>query len=89
MVGNIKVHLYVLALENRGTINFSVSCILSPSAFGEGLGRELPETRLGECDSLHSCRELSIHERREQGEGVQTRARIRRMLVKVVVMFIG
>ncbi len=34
----------------------------------KSLGRELPETRLGECDSLHSCRELSIfaHDTRRQ-----------------------
>ncbi len=44
---------------------------LSPSAFGESLGRELPETRLGKCDSLHSCQELSIlarDTRRQPGE---------------------
>ncbi len=51
------------------------------------LGRESPEMRLGECDSLHSCQELSIHERREQGEGVQTRARIRHVLVILVFLF--
>ncbi len=59
----------------------------SPSAFGESLGWELPEMRLGECDSLHSCWELSIHERREQGECVQTRARIRHVLVLLVFFF--
>ncbi len=46
------------------------SCTLSPSAFGESLGQELPEMRLGECNSLHSCRELSIlaHDTRRQPE---------------------
>ncbi len=47
------------------------------------LGRELPEASLAECNSLYSCRELSVYESREQGEGVQTRARIGRVLVKV------
>ncbi len=35
-------------------------CTLSPSAFGEILERELHDMRLGECNSLHSCRELFI-----------------------------
>ncbi len=43
------------------------------------LSRELHDMKLCECNCLHSCRELSIHEEREQGEGVHTRARIRRM----------
>ncbi len=46
-------------------------CTLSPSAFGESLGWELPEMRLGKCNSLHSCRELSIlvrNSRRQPGE---------------------
>ncbi len=38
----------------------NVGCTLSPSAFGKSLRREFPKTRLVECDSLHSCQELSI-----------------------------
>ncbi len=53
------------ALVTRFSLRwYYAGCTLSPSAFGESLGRELPKTRLGECDSLHSCRELSIHEAR-------------------------
>ncbi len=40
--------------ENWFAIFFYAGCTLSLSAFGESLGRKLPETRLGECDSLHS-----------------------------------
>ncbi len=65
----------------------NVGCTLSPSAFGKSLGRELPETRLGECHCLHSCRELSIHKRREQGKGVQTRALLYQ-LIKILVFFL-
>ncbi len=54
-------------------------CTRSPSLFGEIPEWELHETRLCEWDSLHSYRELSIYEEQEQGEGVQARARLRRM----------
>ncbi len=50
---------------------YNAGCTLSSSAFGESLEREFPETRLGECDPLHSCRELSIlvcDTRRQPGE---------------------
>ncbi len=53
------------------TFTYYAGCTLSLSAFGESLGRELPETRLGEWDSLHSCREFSIltrDMRRQPGE---------------------
>ncbi len=40
--------------------NSFAGCTLLPSAFGESLGGELPKMKLGECNSLHSCRELSI-----------------------------
>ncbi len=49
----------------------NADCTLLPSAFGESLGWELLETRLGQCDSLHSCRELSVSAadtRRQPGE---------------------
>ncbi len=41
-------------------LSFHAGCTLSPSAFREILERELLETRLCECDFLHSCCELSI-----------------------------
>ncbi len=44
----------------RATLACNAGCTLLLSAFGESLRRELPETRLGQCDSLHSGRELSI-----------------------------
>ncbi len=65
-------------------VSCNAGCTLLPSAFGESLGRKLPETRLGEYDSLHSCRDSQS----TKGESVQTRARIKRVLVKVVVMFV-
>ncbi len=53
----------------------------------ECIWRELAKMRLGECDSLHSCWELSIHKRWEQGEGVQTRAKLRPVLEILVFFF--
>ncbi len=38
----------------------SCQCTLSPSTFGEILERELHETRLCNCDSLHCCHEILI-----------------------------
>ncbi len=40
------------------------SCTLSPSAFGESLGKELPEKRLSECDSTLLPRALNPREAR-------------------------
>ncbi len=45
-------------LKKRDVI-FNAGCTLSPSTFCGSLGRELPEMRLGEYDSLHSCQKLS------------------------------
>ncbi len=51
------------AINNAG-------CTFLQSAFGKNLGQELPKTRLGECDSLHSWRELSVlvHDTRRQSD---------------------
>ncbi len=75
----VKLSLKISAIDSKNLENFlknlcNAGYRLPPRAFGESLGRELHETRLCECDSLHSCQELSIHKRREQCEGVQTRA---------------
>ncbi len=51
----------------------NAGCTLSPSAFGESLERELPEMKLGECNSLHSCRELSILARDTRQQPSETR----------------
>ncbi len=42
-------------------IDFYAGCILSSSVFGEILERELLETRLCECNFIHSHCELLIH----------------------------
>ncbi len=38
----------------------NAGCTLSPRTFGESLGRELPETRLDECDSLQDQSENKV-----------------------------
>ncbi len=61
---------YIYPMQERWNVS-NAGCTLSPSAFGKSLGLELPEMRLGECDSLHSCRELSnlaCDTRRQPGE---------------------
>ncbi len=51
---------FALSRVTWSKIEPDADCTLFLSAFGESLGRELPKMRLGKCDSLHSCRELSI-----------------------------
>ncbi len=43
--------------------------------------------RLCKCDFLHLCCELSIHEVREQGEDVHTKARINRVRWRIWIFF--
>ncbi len=46
-----RVRSTTFSSESYTRQNCDAGCTLSPSAFGESLKRELPETRLGECDS--------------------------------------
>ncbi len=55
------------AMVSYGVKSYYVGCTLSLSVVGEILEQELHEMRPCECDFLHSCRELSIHEEWEQG----------------------
>ncbi len=45
-----------------GSSKCNAGCTLSPSAFGESLWRELPEMKLGECDSTLLPRALNPRE---------------------------
>ncbi len=78
----------VLSLSSINNNAASIAgCTLSPSAFGESLERELPETRLGACDFLHSCQELSIllrDTRRQPGETQDPLTRASQTAKKVI-----
>ncbi len=58
---SVELTLTFILLLTPVIIFTYVGCTLSPSSFSEILRRELHETRLSECDFLHSCCELSIH----------------------------
>ncbi len=80
--GKIKIGR-MFNIRKHGKCN--ASRILLPSAFTKILGKGLPGTRLDGCDSLHSCRELSIlarDTRRQPGEIRDPLTRASRLLKK-------
>ncbi len=81
------VSLYFVALTQECDGGFTISSKALVETFCDArlytlascIWRE-SRTRVARDETLHSCREQSIHKRQEQGVGVQMRARIKKFL---------